>query len=100
MIGGYLSKIGGALAGVVGPVHDTLWSETDNTNPAKWSQIQEYGSDTELTWSGENMKNTVSYYVGGTAVIAAAVTALAFSLKKPKMRYIRTKARRTYRRRK
>ena len=93
MIGGLLSKIGGALMAPVGGIHDALWSDKDTANPAKYSQIKEYSNDTELTWTGENLANTVKYYVGGTLVVTALAAFAIGKMKKPKVRYIRRKAR-------
>lgn len=93
MIGKYLSQLGGAIAAPVGAIHDALWSQDDTTNPAKYEQVKEYSKDTELTWTGENMASTLHYYIGGTAVVVAGVCFALNKFKKPKVRYIRSKAR-------
>ena len=99
MVGKYLSKLGAAIAKPVGGIHDALWSADDAANPAKWAQVEEYKNDPELTWTGENMHNTLAYYIAGTAVVVGGVAFALSKVKKPKVRYIRSK-RRTYRRRK
>lgn len=98
MIGKFLSKIGATLLPPVGGVHDALWSADDEARPAKYEQVKKFAKDQDLTWTGENMANTLAFYVGGTAAVAALVAFAISKLKKPKMRYIRSKAKRTYRR--
>jgi len=100
MVGKYLSKLGAAIAKPVGGIHDALWSPDDAANPAKWSQVEEYKNDPDLTWTGENMANTLAYYIAGTAVVVGGAAFALAKMKKPKVRYIRPKRRTTYRRRK
>lgn len=90
MIQPILTQIGGALAAVVGPVHDALGGKDTMPSASVFAE-------------GSATKEAVEFYVGGTAVVTAVATLLLCGKKKPVRRRRRkttTTRRRRYTRRK
>ena len=84
-----LTQIGGALLNVVGPVHDAVGAPDGMKSE-------------QLLADGSPCKEPLQFYVGGTALVVAGLTALAIKggkRKAPRRRRTTARRRRTYRRR-